>query len=258
METQIWTIYTCFWLTLLGAVAGSFLECAVSRWAAGQPPFSGRSQCSACGRTLGPGELVPVVSFLLQRGQCRHCGEDIPSTCLWAELSGAFFFLCLGLVFGPQWVLGQWVVFAILLLALSLVDCAKRIIPDWTLLLLAANRLAWALLLREDLVTAALSALSGCAVAVALLLLVLLAEHFGRREVMGGGDIKLLLALGLYLDWSGMLLSLLSACILGLLWAVLTGQGRGAVVPFGPFLALGAMGTVCFGQPMIDWYLGLL
>ncbi len=75
---------------------------------------------------------------------------------------------------------------------------------------------------------------------------------------MGGGDIKLLLALGLYLDWSGMLLSLLSACILGLLWAVLTGQGRGAVVPFGPFLALGAMGTVCFGQPMIDWYLGLL
>ena len=115
METQIWTIYTCFWLTLLGAVAGSFLECAVSRWAAGQPPFSGRSRCSACGRTLEPGELVPVVSFLLQRGQCRHCGEDIPSTCLWAELSGAFFFLCLGLVFGPQWVLGQWVVFAILL-----------------------------------------------------------------------------------------------------------------------------------------------
>ncbi len=52
METQIWTIYTCFWLTLLGAVAGSFLECAVSRWAAGQPPFSGRSRCSACGRTL--------------------------------------------------------------------------------------------------------------------------------------------------------------------------------------------------------------
>ena len=137
METQIWTIYTCFWLTLLGAVAGSFLECAVSRWAAGQPPFSGRSRCSACGRTLEPGELVPVVSFLLQRGQCRHCGEDIPSTCLWAELSGAFFFLCLGLVFGPQWVLGQWVVFAILLLALSLVDCAKRIIPDWMLLLLA-------------------------------------------------------------------------------------------------------------------------
>ena len=95
METQIWTIYTCFWLTLLGAVAGSFLECAVSRWAAGQPPFSGRSRCSASGRTLEPGELVPVVSFLLQRGQCRHCGEDIPSTCLWAELSPAYFFLCI-------------------------------------------------------------------------------------------------------------------------------------------------------------------
>ena len=258
METQIWTIYTCFWLTLLGAVAGSFLECAVSRWAAGQPPFSGRSRCSACGRTLEPGELVPVVSFLLQRGQCRHCGEDIPSTCLWAELSGAFFFLCLGLVFGPQWVLGQWVVFAILLLALSLVDCAKRIIPDWMLLLLAANRLAWALLLREDLVTAALSALSGCAVAVALLLLVLLAEHFGRREVMGGGDIKLMFVLGLYFDWPRQLLTLLAGCLLGLAWAAGSGKKKGIAIPFGPFLAAGAAATLCFGGPLVDWYLNLL
>lgn len=257
MDTQIWTVYLCFWLILLGAVLGSFLDCAVSRWAAGKPPFSGRSRCDACGRTLAPRELVPVVSFLLQRGRCRHCGEKIPADCLWAELAGALSFLCLGLTFGPRWELGQWAVFAALLLAVSLADCAKRIIPDRLLLVLALNRPVWVLLLREDPVTAGLSALSGCAVAGALLLLVLLAEHLRRREVMGGGDIKLLLALGLYLDWTGMLLTLLAACLLGLLWAAASGKGRGTAVPFGPFLALGAVGTVCFGGPVIRWYLGL-
>ena len=71
MEDHVWTIYLCFWLAVFGAVLGSFLDCAASRWAAGAPPFRGRSRCSSCGHALGAGDLIPVFSFLRRRGRCR-------------------------------------------------------------------------------------------------------------------------------------------------------------------------------------------
>lgn len=257
MNEPILTAYLCFWLAVSGAVAGSFLHCAASRWAAGDPhPFQGRSRCGSCGHTLGPRDLVPVFSFLLLRGRCRHCGARIPAGCLTAELAGAAAFLCLGLRFGWSLELGQWLVWAALLLALSLTDCFRRLIPDKLLLLLAANRAAWFLILGHG-AREALEAVIACAVPAALLALVLAMEKLMGREAMGGGDIKLLFALALYLSWAELLLTLLAGCLLGLAWAALTGGRKGTAVPFGPFLAAGALLTVCCGGPVLDWYFGL-
>ncbi len=227
MEEQLLTAYLCFWLAVLGAVLGSFLDCAASRWAAGDPhPFAGRSRCSSCGHALGTRDLVPVFSFLLRRGRCRYCGAGIPAGCLAAELAGAAVFACLGARFGWTPELGQWLVWAALLLALSLTDWAKRIIPDKLLLALAANRAVWFFVLGH-----------------------------GAR---GGGDVKLLAVLALYLGWAELFLTLLAGCLLGLLWAALTGGKTGTAMPFGPFLAAGAVLTVCCGGPVLDWYFGLL
>lgn len=256
-ENMVITAYVCLWLAVFGAVLGSFLDCAVSRWAAGERMFAGRSRCASCGHVLGARDLVPVFSFLLRRGRCRFCGGKIPAECLLAELAGAGVFLCLGLRFGPRPALGQWLVWAGLLLALSLADAARRIIPDVLLLAMAANRLLWLVLLGENPAEAALGILTACAVPAVLLALVLAAEKVSRREVMGGGDIKLLFALALYLGWAELLLALLASCLLGLLWAALAGRRRDAAVPFGPFLAAGAVCAVCFGGPVIQWYLGL-
>ena len=113
MEEQLLTAYLCFWLAVLGAVLGSFLDCAASRWAAGDPhPFAGRSRCSSCGHALGARDLVPVFSFLLRRGRCRYCGAGIPAECLTAELAGAAVFACLGVRFGWTPELGQWLAWA--------------------------------------------------------------------------------------------------------------------------------------------------
>ncbi len=249
--------YLSFWLAVCGAALGSFLSCAVSRWAAGEPPFRGRSHCAACGHTLGARDLVPVFSYLRRRGRCRWCGAAIPGECLAAELAGAAAFLCAGLRFGPAPVLGQWLAFAALLLTLSLADGARRIIPDALLLALAANRCLWFLALGEDWKETAPAVLEACAVPAVLLALVLLLERAMGREVMGGGDIKLRFALALYLTWAELLLALLAACLLGLAWAALAGRRRNAAVPFGPFLSAGAGMAVCFGGPVIRWYLGL-
>ena len=112
-EEQIWTAFLCFWLAVSGAVLGSFLDCALSRWAEEDPhPFAGRSRCASCGHVLGARDLVPVVSYLARRGRCRWCGERIPAECLWAELAGAAAFVCVGARFGLCPELGQWLVFA--------------------------------------------------------------------------------------------------------------------------------------------------
>ena len=258
MEEQFLTAYLCFWLAVLGAVLGSFLDCAASRWAAGDPhPFAGRSRCSSCGHALGTRDLVPVFSFLLRRGRCRYCGAGIPAGCLAAELAGAAVFACLGARFGWTPELGQWLVWAALLLALSLTDWAKRIIPDKLLLALAANRAVWFALLGHG-AREALEAAKALAVPAALLALVLALEKLLGREAMGGGDVKLLAVLALYLGWAELFLTLLAGCLLGLLWAALTGGKTGTAMPFGPFLAAGAVLTVCCGGPVLDWYFGLL
>ena len=258
MNEPILTAYLCVWPAVSGAVAGSFLHCAASRWAAGDPhPFRGRSRCGSCGHTLGARDLVPVFSFLLRRGRCRYCGARIPARCLVSELAGAAAFLCLGLRFGLSLELGQWFVFAALLLALSLTDWAKRIIPDKLLLALAANRAVWFALLGHG-AREALEAAKALAVPAALLALVLALEKLLGREAMGGGDVKLLAVLALYLGWAELFLTLLAGCLLGLLWAALTGGKTGTAMPFGPFLAAGAVLTVCCGGPVLDWYFGLL
>jgi len=255
-ETLIWTTFLCFWLAVFGAALGSFLDCAVSRWAVGEPWHKGRSRCAACGRGLGAGDLVPVFSYLVRRGKCRYCGGKIPAECLWAELAGALALACLGWRFGLTLELGQWLALAALLLAVSLADWNRRMIPDRLLLAMTANRLVWFLALGQG-VSQALDALLACAVPAAVLALVLLLEKLSDREVMGGGDIKLLFALALYLSWAQMLLTLLAGCALGLLWAALTGGRRGTALPFGPFLAAGAVLTAAFGDPALAWYFGL-
>ena len=91
----------------------------------------------------------------------------------------------------------------------------------------------------------------------ALLALVLAGEWLTGRELMGGGDIKLLFTLALYLTWAQLLLTLLAGCLLGLVWAALSGRPQAAAVPFGPFLAAGAVLTVCWGGPLLQWYFSL-
>lgn len=256
MEETILTIYLCFWLGVMGAVWASFADCAVSRWAAGERMFAGRSKCAACGHVLGAGDLVPVFSWLFRRGRCKYCGEPIPADCLVSELAGAAGFVCAGARFGLSLELGQWLIWWALLLCLSLTDGAKRIIPDPLLLALAANRLIWFFVLKEEF-SAVFDVFKACSVPLALLALVLLAEKVTGREVMGGGDIKLLFVLALYLSWAQLLLALLAGCLTGLLWAALAGGRRGTAVPFGPFLAAGAALTVYFGDPVIQWYFSL-
>ena len=273
---QIMVLYICILLAVLGLIWGSFVDCAVSRWVEKKKMFAGRSHCMSCGHELTIADLIPVVSFAAHRGKCRYCGEKIPADCLAAELAGAIGFVLIGLRFAPDAELGiwyffysgrpgllftalpllMWVIFAAILLALSLTDAAKRIIPDQLLIALAVNRVLW-FFARQEGLDAVWDALRAFIVPAVLLALVLLAEKLLDREVMGGGDIKLRFALALSLSWAQLLLTLLAGCGLGLVFAALARKKSGAAMPFGPFLAAGAVAVVCFCDPLIQWYFSL-
>ena len=253
-------LYTALWSGVLGAVVGSFLDCAAARYAAGAGWLPrGRSRCDACGHVLAAPDLIPVVSFLLRRGRCRYCGAKIPADCLWAELAGGLTFAGLAWKHGPTPELPMWLLLAAALLAAVLVDARCQEIPHGPLIFAGAVRLVFLFLLKEPLLpTLREMALGALAVPGALLLLSLLLDRALGRESLGGGDIKLLFVLGLYMTWAEMLFLLLCACVLGLAWALRPGADRSAPLAFGPFLAAAWALTALFGGGVIGWYVGLL
>ena len=102
-------------------------------------------------------------------------------------------------------------------------------------------------------------ALGAFSVSLPLLLLSLVMDALLKKDTLGGGDIKLLFVLGLYLSWLEMLLLLALACVLALLWAAGPGRRRaGGEIPLGPFLAAAWLAVTLFGAPLIQWYLSLL
>ena len=120
------TAYCCLLALLLGACAGSFLNCAASRRVHGQSALRGRSHCDACGHTLAPRDLIPVLSYLLSRARCRYCGAKLSPRHLWAELSSALTFLLLLLRYDISLQMLQALLLACLIGIITALAAQKR------------------------------------------------------------------------------------------------------------------------------------
>lgn len=229
----------------VGLILGSFIATLVLRWPDGRS-LLGRSQCDGCGRPLGALDLVPLVSALIQRGRCRRCGAAIDPFHRQVELaSGLIGVLALSIMPGlAGWL---WALFGWLLLPLALLDARHMWLPDRLSAVLAiAGLLLAAPLLDTRLIDRWIGAVAGGV----LLALVALAYRRGRgQDGMGGGDPKLVAAIGCWLGWQALPLMLLLASAGGMAWALVT-QGKGdrplsmRAIPFGTFLAIAAWATV--------------
>lgn len=230
---------------LLGLVLGSFIGTLVLRWPEGRSVL-GRSQCDACERPLGALDLVPLASALVLRGRCRSCGARIDPFHMHVELAagliGALALTLLPGIAGWLWALFGW-----LLLPLALLDARHMWLPDRLNALLAVTGLLLAgPMLATQMLDRWIGALAG---GVALALVAFAFKRLRGRDGMGGGDPKLMAALGAWLGWQALPLTLLLASFGGLLWALFT-QGKGdrplslRSVPFGTFLAIAAWAAV--------------
>jgi leader peptidase (prepilin peptidase)/N-methyltransferase len=226
----------------LGAILGSFVAALVVRWPEGRSVLRGRSACDSCGRTLTAVELVPLLSALALRGRCRGCGARIDPVHARIELAAVVVGAVSGAVApGAEGVAGA--VFGWLLLALAALDWRAFWLPDRLTATLALAGVAGGLLgLGPDLATRAIGGAAGF-----LMLWTIAAGYkwWRGREGMGGGDPKLLGAIGLWLGWRMLPAVLLTASLIGLgIVAVraMTGRTmrRDEALPLGTLLAVAA------------------
>ena len=245
---------------VLGLLVGSYLGLVADRWPAGRATSAGRSCCDGCGTTLRWFELVPVASWVAQRGRCRTCGTHVPAASTLTELATATVFAALAARFGAQWALGGFLAGAAGLVVLTAIDRRTQTLPRRIIYVTAVLAVPFLVVgaLRDDEAVRLQWALLGALGALAFFVLL----YVGWRGSMGDGDVRLAGLIGLLLGWIGPLhvpvglfLGFLAGAVVGSVQVARGAAGARSKVAFGPFLALGAIVTMLLGRPIIDLWL---
>jgi leader peptidase (prepilin peptidase)/N-methyltransferase len=238
-----------------GLMAGSFVTVVAHRVPRGESIVGPRSRCPACGVQIAAYDNVPVASWLLLRGRARCCGAEISARYPLTELA-------LGLLYAAT-VLVLWddpgevalgLVFVTVLMAVTLTDLERRVIPNKILIVGAALAVAIAALVDP-------ASLPDRAIAAAAAGGLLFAAALAYPRGMGLGDVKLAATMGLFLARNvgpAILVALLAGSLVGM--AIIAREGAAArkkAIPFGPFLALGGVVGLLAGDQIVDWYLGI-
>lgn len=244
----------------VGLCVGSFLNVCIYRVPEKRSIVHPPSSCPACGSGIKAYDNVPVLGYLWLRGRCRSCKAPISFRYPVVELITGLAALCVYLKFGATLQAPVYFIFIATLIVITFIDIDHQIIPDIISLPGIPIFFLGSFLLPAVTFTEALLGIAvggGLLYAIAWLYFIL-----KRREGMGGGDIKLLAMIGPVVGWRGVLFTLFASSALGtvvgvLLMAVSKSFKMDLKIPFGPFLALGAVTYIFFGEAVILWYIGL-
>jgi leader peptidase (prepilin peptidase)/N-methyltransferase len=245
---------------VFGLVIGSFLNVVIHRVPQRASVVRPPSACPSCGNQIEPRDNIPVLSWLLLRGRCRHCSAPISVRYPLVELGTGLLFAAVAVRYDDDLILPAYLALTACLIAVSLIDLEHFIVPNRILkvagllgvplLVLAAADDGW-------------SHLRSSAVGAVVGLGLLLAIHLVNPRGMGMGDVKLAGVLGLYLGFFGighvlfgLFVGFLLGSVLGLLLIGTGIRSRKDHIPFAPFLAAGAMVTLFVGTNFLDWYRG--
>ena len=253
---------------VLGLIVGSFGNVCIHRLPQGESVVIPGSRCPNCRTAIKAYDNIPVLSFLLLKGQCRSCGHRISWQYPVVELLTGSLFAVTVLRFGLTWHTGILWAFVAALVIVTFIDLEHQIVPDVITLPGIAIGLTWSVLawflIRGDGIPAAFSpptpleALAGTLVGGGILYLVAVLSRGG----MGGGDIKLTAMVGALLGWRGALLTIflgtLTGSVIALFLLASGKKGRKDPMPFGPFLALGAILALYWGDDLIAGYVRLV
>jgi leader peptidase (prepilin peptidase) / N-methyltransferase len=254
---------------LLGLIVGSFCNVCIHRIPQGESIVIPGSRCSKCRTSIKAYDNIPLLSFLALKGQCRSCGYRISWQYPVVELLTGLLFALTIFQFGLTWHTGILWAFLAALVIVTFIDLEHQIVPDVITLPGVAVGLTWsvfaALLLSGGHGTppsfsppAPLDALLGTLVGGGILYLVAVLSRGG----MGGGDIKLTAMVGAFLGWRAALLTIflgtLSGSVIALLLLASGKKSRKDPMPFGPFLVLGAILALFWGDEIIASYFRLV
>jgi len=243
---------TILLLFLFGLCVGSFCNVLIYRLPKEEDFVRTPSHCMFCGHPLRWFELIPLVSWLIQKGKCRACGHALSPQYPIVEALNGLFWALTGLLFPGDWItIGLYCGFSSLLMVLAVIDWRTFEIPNGinlSIFVLGLVRLC------TDLDRASLYLIG--MLSVSLVFLALWAATHGNG--LGMGDVKLMAAAGLLLGWPNMILATLIGSLTGSVIHLLRMRGgAGHKLAFGPYLAFGLWVSAMFGQRIITAYLGL-
>lgn len=249
------TVVVAAFAGLAGLVFGSFAALVIDRWPRGGSVVRPRSMCEGCARPLAAWELIPVVSWVALRGRCHGCGGRIGVQAPLVELGCGLAAGGAVLIRGVGWDALALAVLGVVLIPVVVIDLRHHLIPD--LLVLPATAVALVAAVLADPARWWVPVL-GAAGAAGFLLLLWIVHPGG----MGLGDVKLAALIGAVLGVlaiPALFLAFAAGAALGVvLLARLGARARKVAVPFGPFLAAGAVAALVIGPRLVDWYSGTL
>ncbi len=257
MENLIYLLVFIF-----GTIIGSFLNVVVARYNTGESVFKGRSKCFSCGKTLSWYELVPIFSYLTQKGKCRKCGSKISPQYPIVEILTGIVFLLVWFSLGRLNIQTEstmvflamyyWIIFS-LLIVIAVYDFYHQIIPNGLVYAFIILSLLHLLVSYQGLSFVIWDLLAG----VIFFLFFASFWFFSGGKWMGFGDAKLALGIGWFLGfWVGLasiILSFWIGAIVGLALIFFKKFGLKSKVAFGPFLILGTFIGFLLGERLLDF-----
>lgn len=244
---------------LMGACFGSFFNVVIHRLPAKESLVHPGSRCPNCRTPIAFYDNIPVVSFLILRGRCRHCGTRISLRYPFVETLTGVLALALYVRYGFNVQFAIEFLFVAILIVIAFIDFDTFTIPNELSIpgivlgvgtSFFSHRITW--------IGSLLGALLG---AVFLYLVAYWYERVRHQQGLGGGDVKLLGMIGAFLGFPGVaftvLLASLTGSITGLTMMMRSRKGLSTMLPFGPFLALGAVCYVFWGETFFEWYLSM-
>ncbi len=257
-------IYTVVFI--FGAIIGSFLNVCIYRLPRDESIVRPASRCTSCGRPIRFYDNIPIVSYVLLMGRCRYCGSRLSFRYPAIELLNAVLYLLVLKRFGiaSPWVLLAYFVFISALIVIFFIDIDYQIIPDGITLPGIPLAIVLGSTILPDpfspyellgLKTSFIGFLAGGGFFYSV---AVLGKAVFKKDAMGGGDIKMMAMVGGLLGWKGVILTTflgsLFGSIIGILLILIKGKEWGSRIPFGPYLATGALITLFFGQDIFRWY----
>lgn len=238
---------------IFGLIMGSFLGVIIDRLPLNLPIATGRSRCEYCERNLTPLELIPVFSYVIQKGKCRNCQTKLSLRYPLLEVLTASLYLLVYLKFSLTLQSAFALIFTSILILIAFIDLDTMIINDRFHVLILILGLLEVIIFKKNMLHQVIASLI---ISVPFLIIAMITGG------MGGGDIKLMFASGFYLGIQRTIVSFVIATVTGGLYAVYTllnkKHSRKDAIPFGPFLCVGLFVAMLYGLEISQWYLAFL
>lgn len=244
-----------FLIFILGLLIGSFLNVCIYRIPRGESISYPPSHCTGCGTRIKPYDLFPLISYIFLKGKCRNCGEKISIRYPFIELLAGLLFLALYIMYGISFELLKYIFFISFIIVIGFIDFETTDVYFKTtlsgsiigiILIIAGKFLGYGL---WEYIYGAL--LGGGIISLIILI----------TRGMGWGDAEICFLCGLFLGLRLTLLMLFISFIFGGVFGavllILEKKSRKDYIPFGPFITLGALFCIYFGNEILAWYISL-